>query len=78
MNEISKNKKLEETINKPLDKRTSFYLNEKIKENRSETIEFKNYFLPLTNREDVKENLKRQICGFLNTKGGRLYIGIND
>ena len=77
MKEIPENKIIKEVMNKPLDQRTSFYLNEEIKENPNEVIEFKNYSLPLTNKEDVKENLKRQICGFLNSKGGRLYIGIN-
>ena len=65
-----------EEINIPLDKRTFFYYNEKIKENRNEVIEFKNYSLPLTNTKE-RDDIMRQICGFLNSKGGRLYIGIN-
>ena len=77
INEIPENKKFEEEIlNIPLDQRTFFYLNEKIKEKKNELIEFKNYSLPLTNKEDG-EDIKRQICGFLNSRGGRLYIGIN-
>ena len=76
INEITENKKIEEIINIPLEQRTFFYLNEKIKETKSELIEFKNYSLPLTNKEDG-EDIKRQICGFLNSRGGRLYIGIN-
>ena len=74
---ISENKKLEEIKNIPLDKRTFFYLNEKIKERKNELIEFRNYSLPLTNKEEGEE-IKRQICGFLNSRGGRLYIGINN
>ena len=76
INEIPENKKIEEIINIPLEQRTFFYLNEKIKETKNELIEFKNYSLPLTNKEDG-EDIKRQICGFLNSRGGRLYIGIN-
>ena len=76
INERPENKKIEEIINIPLEQRTFFYLNEKIKETKNELIEFKNYSLPLTNKEDG-EDIKRQICGFLNSRGGRLYIGIN-
>ena len=75
--EISENKKIEEIKNIPLDKRTFFYLDEKIKERKSELIEFRNYSLPLTNKENGEE-IKRQICGFLNSRGGRLYLGINN
>ena len=75
--EISENKIIKEEMNKPLDQRTSLYLDEEIKENQNEVIEFNNYPLPFAKNGDVEENLKRQICGFLNTKGGRLYIGIN-
>ena len=65
-----------EEIDIPLHKRTSFYLNEKIKEQRNEVIEFKSYSLPLANNKE-RDDIKRQICGFLNSKGGRLYLGIN-
>ena len=75
--EISENKKIEEIINIPLEQRTFFYLNEKIKERKNELIEFRNYSLPLTNKEEGEE-IKRQICGFLNSQGGRLYLGINN
>ena len=64
-------------INIPLDKRTFFYLDEKIKERKNELIEFRNYSLPLTNKENGEE-IKRQICGFLNSRGGRLYLYINN
>ena len=74
--EVSEDKKTEEIINIPLDKRTFFYLDEKIKERKNELIEFRNYSLPLTNKEEGEE-IKRQICGFLNSRGGRLYLGIN-
>ena len=75
--EILENKKLEEMINIPLDKRTFFYLDEKIKERKNELIEFRNYSLPLTNKENGEE-IMRQICGFLNSRGGRLYLDINN
>ena len=68
---------MEEIVNIPLDKRTFFYLDEKIKERKNELIEFRNYSLPLTNKENGEE-IKRQICGFLNSRGGRLYLGINN
>lgn len=69
------NKEIEETI-KELRERTFFYENEKIKEKRNQVIEFKNYSLPLN--QDNGDELRRQICGFLNSQGGRLYIGIDD
>ena len=75
--EIPENKKIEEIVNIPLDKRTFFYLDEKIRERKNELIEFRNYSLPLTNKEEGEE-IKRQICGFLNSRGGRLYLGINN
>lgn len=76
INEIVENKKEEEIINLPLDKRTFFYYDEKIKERPNEFIEFKNFSNPLANEN--RDEIKRQICSFLNTQGGRLYIGIND
>ena len=72
---IYKDEIVEKITYKPLDQRTSFYLDEKIKEKRNEVIEFKNYHFPLTFGN--KEEIKQLICGFLNSKGGRLYIGIN-
>jgi len=60
----------------PLKNRTSFYKDEQLVEGEDEFTEFKNYYLPLT--EEKAEELKRQFCAFLNNKGGRLYLGIND
>ena len=74
INEIIENNKEENIINQPLDQRTFFYSDEKLKETPNEVIEFKNFSYPLTNH---MEEIKRQICGFLNSRGGRLYIGIN-
>ena len=39
-------------------------------------IEFKNYLFPL-NQKNITI-LKKTICAFLNTNGGRLYLGIRD
>ena len=45
-------------------------------EGEDEFTEFKNYYLPLNQQKG--EELKRQFCAFLNNKGGRLYLGINE
>ena len=62
--------------NVPLKNRTFFYKNEILIEGEDEFIEFKNYFYPLD--EEQEKEIKRQYCGFLNSKGGRIYIGIKD
>ena len=67
---------LKELRDIPLKNRTSFYKDEQLSEGEDEFTEFKNYYLPLT--EEKREELKRQFCAFLNNKGGRLYLGIND
>ncbi len=71
---------IDETLKKvkeiPLKNRTSFYKDEQLTEGEDEFTEFKNYYLPLT--EEKGNELKRQFCAFLNNKGGRLYLGIND
>lgn len=68
--------------------RHHFFKGEKLFAEEDETIEYKNYKMPLDLRYDSTPNdkhtqelidqLKKQICGFLNKKGGRIYIGIND
>ena len=60
----------------PLKNRTSFYKDEILVEGEDEFTEFKNYYFPLDEKQG--DELKRQFCGFLNSKGGRLYLGIND
>jgi len=71
---------IEETLKKireiPLKYRTSFYKDELLAEGEDEITEFKNYILPLNEKQG--DELKRQFCGFLNSHGGRLYLGIND
>ena len=60
----------------PLKNRTFFYNKEKLVYGEDKQIEYKNYSFPFT--KILKEEIKRQICGFLNSKGGRIFIGIND
>ena len=60
----------------PLKNRTSFYKDEILVEGEDELTEFKNYLFPLNEKQG--DELKRQFCGFLNSQGGRLYLGIND
>ena len=54
---------------------TSIYLDEKIKERKNGFIKFKSYSFPLA--KENMEDIKRQICGFLNSRDGHSYIGIN-
>ena len=70
------NKQIESILNIPLYNRKYFFLNEKIREKPNQVNEFKNYTLPL-NQESTEE-LKMQFCSFLNSEGGRLYMGINE
>ena len=60
----------------PLKDRAYLYSGEDLNDEEDEYTEFKNYTLPF-NQEKIYE-LKRQYCGFLNSHGGRIYIGIND
>ena len=76
VSEFNINKILNDLKEIPLKDRTSFYKEEQLIEGEDEFTEFKNYYFPL--EEDKVEELKRQFCAFLNNKGGRLYIGIND
>ena len=76
VSEFNINKILKDLKEIPLKDRTSFYKEEQLIEGEDEFTEFKNYYFPL--EVDKVEELKRQFCAFLNNKGGRLYIGIND
>ena len=65
--------------NPDLNKRTFFYENEKIflNKNQIDFIELKKSIkFPLSQK--CVDELKRQLCGFLNSNGGRIYIGINE
>jgi hypothetical protein len=67
-------------ISKKLDPRyrTFFIKDEKLLHEENEMIEYKNYqTFPILD-DILIEALKKVICGFLNQKGGRLYIGVND
>ena len=65
--------KLKET---PLKDREYLFKDEDLNDEEDEYTEFKYYSYPF-NQEKINE-LKRQYCGFLNSHGGRIYIGIND
>ncbi len=71
--------------------RLFFYYKEKLHHEEDETTEYKNYKLPFntfnntSNKQKNSNNIidtsfiiKKLYCSFLNHKGGRLYIGIND
>ena len=60
----------------PLKERIYFYKDEQIIQDENESTEFKNYYFPL--KKAQKDELARQFCAFINSNGGRLYIGIND
>ena len=60
----------------PLQKRTFFYIKEKLIYGEDMQIEYKNYSFPFTDKH--KEQFKKQICAFLNSKGGRIFIGVTD
>ena len=59
-----------------LKNRTFFYKNEYLAYGEDQSTEFKNYFYPL--EPEQEKEIKRQYIGFLNSEGGRIYIGIND
>jgi hypothetical protein len=58
--------------------RTFFVLNETLHSDENETIEYKNYQTFPVLEDCLVETLKKAVCGFLNHKGGRIYIGVND
>lgn len=60
----------------PLKERTFFYDKEKLVYGEDIQIEYKNYSFPFKKHHKVK--IKKQICAFLNSKGGRIFIGISD
>ena len=69
-------KELKQLREQELSKRTFFYKNEKLAYGEDQITEFKNYYYPLMIGQE--KELKRQYIGFLNSTGGRIYIGIND
>lgn len=59
---------------KELKNKNYFFLNETIQDNNDEETEFYTY-LPYPDQPEFFD-LKKTICAFLNTKGGRIYFGI--
>ena len=59
-----------------LHNRTRFVEGEQLAADESNTIEYKNYSYPFNGI--LKKVLQKTICSFLNSKGGRLYIGVRD
>ena len=59
----------------PLKQRTFFYKNENLFYGEDLNTEFKDYNLPFFNQ--IINELKQQFCAFLNSKGGRIFIGID-
>ena len=60
----------------PLQDRTFLYKDEQLIDEENEYTEFKNYTYPFA--QDKINEIKRQYCGFLNSHGGRIYLGISD
>jgi len=56
--------------------RVSFMKNEKLPFEETEEDEYKDYSLPFN--EHLEKSLKKEVCAFLNRRGGRIYIGVND
>jgi len=56
--------------------RKSFILNERVNEDENNAIEYKDFGYPFD--KDRGFILQKTICSFLNRRGGRIYIGIND
>ena len=73
-NQIKKNLELVKGI--PLKNRTFFYNKEKLIYGEDMQIEYKNYSFPFKDKH--REEFTKQICGFLNSKGGRIFVGITD
>ena len=69
-----------EEVNKltdiPLQDREFLYKEEQLIDEENEYVEFKNYSYPFAQMKI--DEIKRQYCGFLNSHGGRIYLGIND
>ena len=75
-NNIIINEEINKVKNIPLKDREFLYKDEELIDEENEYTEFKQYSYPFS-QEKIDE-IKRQYCGFLNSHGGRIYIGIND
>ena len=58
-----------------LENRTFFFYREKLSQGEDQFTEFKDY--PIIDK-NLRQNLIKQYLGFLNSKGGFIYIGITD
>ena len=58
-----------------LENRTFFFYGEKLSQGEDQFTEFKDY--PIIDK-NLRQNLIKQYLGFLNSKGGFIYIGITD
>lgn len=56
--------------------RRKFFKGECLLEDESATIEYKDYFWPFN--EDLNKTLRSTINSFVNRRGGRIYIGVDD
>lgn len=57
----------------------TFFRQREILQEEDLTVEFKQYNLnPRNMKKDHEDCIKKTICAFLNQKGGRMYIGVND
>jgi len=61
---------------KPIQQRNFFILGEVIKGIESDTIEYKDYKYPFDEEREL--TLLRTMCGFLNNRGGFIFIGLHD
>jgi len=56
--------------------RRSFIFNERLNEDENKITEYKNYQFPFN--DQIRGVLKKTICSFINRRGGRIYLGIDD
>jgi len=73
---IQKNNSIKDLSQIDIRQRTSFYYEELLAIEEGLHVEYKDYRWPLSS--NLIETLKNQICGFLNSQGGRVYIGVSD
>ena len=73
---IQKNNSITDLSQIDIKQRTSFYYEELLAIEEGLHVEYKDYRWPLSS--NLIETLKNQICGFLNSQGGRVYIGVSD
>jgi len=57
--------------------RPSFVYGEKLIEDEDMTIKYKNFKWPFEDK-DLKFVLKKEICSYLNSQGGSIFIGVRD